>query len=66
MASVFIYKKKLISIHSMLNKTIGFALFLLPLSPAFVKITYSAATVCAIATVAALQEIYIVAKGQGV
>ena len=31
-ALVFIHKKKLISIHSVLNKATGFALFLLPLS----------------------------------
>ena len=34
-AFVFIHKKKLISIHSVLNKTTGFALFLLPLSLTF-------------------------------
>ena len=43
---VFIYKKKLLSIHSVLNKTTGFALFLLPLSLTFVETTYSVSTVC--------------------
>ena len=38
-ALVFIHKKKLISIHSALNKTTGFALFLLPLSLTFVETT---------------------------
>ena len=43
---VFIHKKKLISIHSVLNKITGFALFLLPLSLTFVETTYSVSTVC--------------------
>ena len=45
-AVVFIQKKKLVSIHSVLNKATGFALFLLPLSLTFVETTYSVSTVC--------------------
>ena len=60
---VFIHKKKLISIHSMLNKTTGFALFLLPLSLAYVETTYSVVTVCVLATIAVMQEVYFIAKG---
>jgi CDP-diacylglycerol--glycerol-3-phosphate 3-phosphatidyltransferase len=45
-ALVFICKKILISIHSVLNKITGFALFLLPLSLTFVETTYSVSTVC--------------------
>ena len=63
---VFIYKKKLISIHSVLNKTTGFALFLFPLSLTFVETTYSVATICVLATIAAMQEAYFIAKGQEV
>ena len=63
---VFIKKKKLISIHSALNKITGFALFLLPLTLTFVKTTYSVAAICAFATVAAMQEAYFVAKGREV
>ena len=65
-ALVFIHTKKLISIHSMLNKTTGFALFLLPLSLTFVEITYSIAAICVLATIAAIQEVYFIAKGQDV
>ena len=61
---VFIHKKKLISIHSVLNKATGFALFLLPLSQTFVETTYSVTTVCVLATIAAMQEVYFIAKGQ--
>ena len=63
-AVVFIYKKKLISIHSVLNKITGFALFLLPLSLTFVEATYSVTAICAIATVAVMQETCFVARGQ--
>ena len=65
-ALVFIHKKKLISIHSVLNKITGFALFLLPLTLTFAEATYSVATICVLATIAAMQEVYFIAKGQEV
>ena len=63
-ALVLISKKKVISIHSVLNKTTGFALFLLPLSLIFLEITYSVATICVLASIAAIQEVYLIAKGK--
>ena len=63
---VFIQKKKLISIHSVLNKITGFCLFLLPLTLTFVKAAYSAAAICVPASIAAMQEVYFIAKGQEV
>ncbi len=63
---VFIRKKKLISIHSVLNKITGFALFLLPLSLTFAPTTYSVVTICVLATIAVMQEVYFIAKGQEV
>ena len=65
-ALIFIRKKKLISIHSVFNKIMGFALFLLPLSLNFVETTYSVATICLLATIAVVQEVYLIAKGQEV
>ena len=65
-ALVFIRKKKLISIHSVLNKITGFALFFLPLSLTFVETNYSVATICLLATIAVVQEVYFIAKGQEV
>ena len=59
-ALVFIHKKKLLSIHSILNKITGFALFILPLSLYFVEIKYSSVVVCLIATFSAIQEGYYV------
>ena len=65
-ALVFIAKKKLISIHSVLNKITGFALFPLPLTLTLLEATYSVATICVLATVAVAQEVYLVAKGRDV
>ena len=61
-ALVFIRKRKIISIHSLLNKITGFALFLLPLSMSFVEVTYSIAIISALATVATIQEVYYIGK----
>ena len=63
---VFIQKKKLISIHSLLNKTTGLALFLLPLTMTLIETTYSVATICVLATIAGMQEVYFIMKGQEV
>ena len=63
---VFINKKKRISIHSVLNKITGFALFLLPFTLTFIESIYSIATICVLATVAAMHEVYFVAKGKEV
>ena len=63
---VFIHKKKLLSIHSVLNKTTGIALFILPLLKTFVEITYGIAIICALATIAVMQEVYFVVKGKAV
>ncbi len=60
----FIKKKKLLSNHSMLNKITGFALFLFPLTLTFLETTYSVATICVLATGAAMQEVYFTRKGQ--
>ena len=65
-AQGFIRTKKLISIHSVLNKATGFLLFLLPLSFPFVEATYSVAAICAIATIAAADELYLILRGKEV
>ena len=65
-ALVLIRKKKLISIHSVLNKITGLALFLLPLTLTFIPTTYSLAAIGVLATVAVTQEVYFIAKGQDV
>ena len=57
----FIYTKKLISLHTVMNKITGLLLFLIPPALQFIEIKYSFAVVCIIATIAAIQELcYIV------
>ena len=57
----YVSKKQFISFHTTMNKTTGLLLFLFPLTLPFLKVQYSAPLICAIATVAAIQEgIYIV------
>ena len=56
--------KRLASEHTALNKLTGLALFLLPLTLSFADIRYSGAAVCALASAAALQEGYEIARGR--
>ena len=48
--------KKLIAVHSVMNKVTGALLFALPFTFGFIDLQYSAAVVCAVATFAAIQE----------
>ena len=65
-ALVFICKKKIISIHSVLNKIMGLALFLLPPTLTFVENTYNITTICVLATISVMQEVYFILKKQEV
>ena len=56
----FVGQKELISVHSMMNKLTGGMLFVLPLTLAFINLRYSAAVVCMVATIAAIQEGYLI------
>ena len=58
----FVRRKKLVVLHTVLNKTTGLLLFLLPLTLQFIVPTYSLAVVCTVATIAALQEGYYTIK----
>ena len=53
-----ICNKKLVSIHTILNKVTGFLLFLFPLTLSFVEPMYSSVIVCSLATVSAINEVY--------
>ncbi len=57
----FVLRRKLVALHTVLNKVTGVLLFLLPLTLAFIEPAYSCTVVCAIATVAAVQEGYYIA-----
>ena len=54
----FVRSKKLVSPHTVLNKVTGLLLFLLPVTIRFVDLTYTLPIVCAVATVAAIDEVY--------
>ena len=53
-----IYNKKLVSMHSILNKATGFLLFIFPLTLSFIEPMYSSVIVCSLATVSAINEVY--------
>ena len=55
----FVHTKKLISPHTVLNKVMGLLLFLLPMTVSFIELTYILPFVCAVATTAAIHELYV-------
>ena len=52
----YVVRKQFLADHSILNKVTGALLFLLPLTLSVVDVKYSAAVVCALATIAGIQE----------
>lgn len=54
--SGYVIQKKLVAIHSVMNKVTGALLFILPLTLRFIELRYSAIVVCVVATFAAIQE----------
>ena len=62
----FTYTKKLISLHTVMNKITGLLLFSLPLTLEFIEIKYSLIAVCIVATFSAIQEGYYIRTGQEV
>ena len=61
--SGFVRTRKLVFLHTFLNKATGLMLFLLPLSLSFLDIKYSGSLTCIVATAAAIQEcLHIVTK----
>ena len=57
-------QKKLVAVHSVMNKATGALLFLLPLTIPAVPLKYSAIVVCAAATFAAIQEGHFIRTGR--
>ena len=64
MISGFVSKKKVVFEHTIMNKITGFLLFLLPLTLSFMELKYSAAVVCTIAMISAIQEGYYIKTGR--
>ena len=63
-AIVYIRQKEFIAVHSVINKVTGGLLFIFPLTLAYIDLRYSAAVVCAIATIAAVYEGYLIQAGR--
>jgi len=66
--SGFAMHKKMVDVHSILNKVTGALLFALPLLFTWIELRYLALAVCIVATIAAIQEGYFIrtvpAKGE--
>ena len=62
--SGFIMQKRFVMLHTVMNKVTGLLLFVLPLTLRFVEIKYTAITVCAVATFAAVQEGHFIRTGK--
>ena len=62
--SGFVIKKRLVILHTTMNKLTGALLFILPFTLQFVDLSYSAAIVCFIATFAAAQEGHCIRAGK--
>ena len=60
----YIRQKAFAAVHSVLNKVTGGLLFLFPLTLAWIDLKYSAAAVCAVATIAAVYEGYLIQAGR--
>lgn len=58
-----IRNKRLVSVHSAMNKVTGLLLFLFPLTLGSIELKYSAVIVCSIATFSAVQEGYFIGTG---
>ena len=59
----YIKEKKLIAVHSFMNKATGVLLLILPLTFSFISLENSAIAVCTVATVAAIQEGHYINSG---
>ena len=63
MVSGYVMQKKLVALHTTMNKVTGFLLFVLPMTATFAALTVSAAVVCTVATFAAVQEGHLIRTG---
>ena len=60
----YVFAKRFIVVHTILNKITGVLLFLLPLSLFGVDLNYSVMVVCVVATISAIQEGGYIIKGR--
>ena len=62
--SGYVMQKKIIFLHTVMNKITGALLFLLLLTLQWIDLRYSAVVVCAVATFAAIQEGHFIRTGR--
>ena len=62
--SGYIIQKRFVTMHTMMNKTTGILLFVLPLTVPIFALKYSAPLVCTAATFAAIQEGHYIRTGR--
>ena len=63
-AAGYIRQKEFVAVHSVINKATGCLLFIFPLTLTFVDLKYSATVICAVATIAAVYEGYLIQAGR--
>ncbi len=63
--SGYVLQKKLVALHTAMNKATGILLFVLPLTLTAIDLKYSGAAVSAAATFAAIQEGHLIRTGTG-
>ena len=63
-AAGYLKQKRFPAVHSGINKVTGGLLFLFPLTLTWIDLRYSAAAVCAVATIAAVHEGYLIHAGR--
>ncbi len=63
--SGYAMRKRLVVLHTAMNKVTGVLLFLLPLTFSLVDVKYTGAAVCTVATFAAVQEGHFIRTGAG-
>lgn len=62
--SGYVLQKKLVAVHTVMNKVSGALLFILPLTFSILDLKYSAIVVCVVATLAAVQEGHYIRTGR--
>ena len=60
----YVFAKRFIVVHTILNKVTGVLLFLLPFTLVWVDLNYSTMVVCVVATISAIQEGCYITKGR--
>ncbi len=59
-----ISQKEFVAVHSVISKVAGCLLFIFPLTLTYIDLKYSASVICAVATIAAVYEGYLIQAGR--